>query len=195
MDDFFAFEAMVCPGGFGDVSYTRDRLERLRGEIGDTGLSYFDDVVREIDKFQSHSFRENIRSFGNRVVSYFSPDIISRIADIDEFRRAPSIMRRYIMSEPTIRAKYHRGEAGGYDGEFDDRAQDKIGEEDPTWCSVMSGVLSEENGSFYTRHYVGDDIDILTASEKFDILDTYDTIRDLVSAGRDDPSDTYGGKL
>lgn len=193
--DEFVFESMVCPDGFGDTSYSREKIERLRGTLGEAGERFFNGVSREIERYNSHSFRENLRSYRNRVESYFAPDIVTRIADIDKLRTAPSRMRRYVMSEPIVRAKYYKGEAGGYDGDFEDRAVGEFEENDPTWCSVMSDVVVVKDDKAYSKTYLGDGIDRLTATERFDILETWETIRDLIEEGREDPTDMYGGKL
>lgn len=90
-------------------------------------------------------------------------DVIRQTFLLEEMQSAKPTMRKYLMANPTLRQSWMRGEADGYDGEFE-HTVGAVGEDDHVWRSVMSGqeVFDEPSNEYhYTTYHDAEHMDAM----------------------------------
>lgn len=115
------------------------------------------------------------------------------LTDLLEFQSAKPYMRKYIMANPVLKQSWLDGEAEGYDGEFEQREVNAVGEDDYFYRSVMNG-MEQEDGDFY-RYDTYDDCEELSHEDQLEIGYMWQHTNYLMEIEEDDPSSVLGNSL
>lgn len=138
---------------------------------------------------------------------------ISYLNSLIKCQTANPTMQRWIMASPFIRDKYHANEIDGYSHSYIDTYPDMKNEYHPDYQLVMNGIseYSENEDVVFTDHsgedkeeyypayqitgYYLDDEDSISEMDQFNILSTWDIIRNLMHSQDEDPTSITGNKL
>jgi len=192
-----AFDALLYPGqNQANTQYFQQQFQTLSNTLTEYGRSFIAGAQEVYDRLNSSAIVNLGRAALRAAEGLFHPNQIVEIDNLESLQMAQPMMQRWVMSEPTIRAMYHKGTCAGYSDTYVDMSPGKIGEEDYNYRRVMNGVFDEKQGAFkeYYETLYKDDRELI-AAEKLDILSTWDIVRMFAEARGADPTDPYGGML
>jgi len=180
------FKAMTyCQPAEDYLDYVQDRYEDVAERL--TG-SARDFMSRARDKYaevrNSDSLRK-ARAILRQVRSMWGQDVIQELTEISHVQNAPYSMRKYIMSEPSLRGMYHRGECEGYGSSYVDQQPGVIGDEHLDYQKVNNGYVHvDEDGSWnattYSNNYLDDTEEDLTLDQQDDIRSAWDIVKNAI---------------
>lgn len=175
------------------------QAEALIGSsFGEFGQRFVQGAKDLYERFNGDRAMEIARAALNQVRGIFQADIVRTISDITQFQIATPVMQRWIMANPAMRALYHDQRCDGYSDSYVDREPTKIGEDHYDWRRVMNGaVVMTENG-WYANQYAelmmpGEEE--LAVDEQFRILNTWDSLQNLIYQGAKDPTNVWNNDL
>jgi hypothetical protein len=182
-----AFSAIAFPQLNANVqSFISDNVNRAINYVGEQAGRMYERVKTLYDEYTSFDL-EVIRRRARAIdANYHRPTDIVRLTALEDFANASLLMQRYIMANPTIRARYENDRCEGYFETYDpnrDRDYDNR--------RVTNGLLREEKGvSWFEEYY--EDLEEgdreLTSLEQFDVLSTWDALEILVDTSDWDPT-------
>lgn len=131
------------------------------------------------------------------------PNMIVALVDLDSFRAASPVNQRYVMANPTVRDLYHRQLIDGYSDTYEDMQPGQVGDQHYDYRRVMHAVVQDTqddqgNYDWVAKQYYEELISgdrVLTATEKFDILKTWDVIELFLKSGQQDPTSIFDTKI
>ncbi len=131
------------------------------------------------------------------------PNSIVALVDLESLKAASLVNQRFIMASPVVRDLYHRQLIDGYSDTYEDLSPGKIGDAHYDYRRVMHSVVQDtkdEHGEYewvakqyYEELIQGDRV--LSATEKFDILKTWDVIDLFLKSGQEDPTSIFSTKI
>ncbi|WP_368874924.1 hypothetical protein [Proteus mirabilis] len=128
----------------------------------------------------------------------FDPNVINALSTLAEFQTAKPVMRRWVMTNPTIRTMYHNQKVEGYDGEYEDAQPGLVGEAHYDYRrATNSMVMLNDTGwsaTTWREQLVADDAE-LSFFNKADIFKTWDSLLGLVETQEYDPTSIYNSRL
>lgn len=177
------------------VDRLRDLSERTTGFLSDAGRRFTEKYERFRERDDIRHAKRVAQALRERVSHYWQEDTIRPLRRVEDVQNAPSIMRRWVMVNPTVRRRYREGILDGYKGEFfdiDPNVTDITRHYD--YRELMHGMPQGEDGNeyhyystnaFYEDEQDDDHDDRLTFDEKLAILRTWDVCEIGLDAGRD----------
>ena len=155
------------------------------------------------EKFGNYSFsetRRRVRAVTRKVKRIFEADDVHELYEIGDFQHARSRMRRYVMSNPVVRQRYYSNRLEGYSDLYEDRYKGRIGEEDPLYRRVMSGVwqVDEDNNTYFEQYWEDEEMateEPITQEEQLDVLSSWDRVLYLLNKMEEDPTSPYNQML
>ena len=154
-------------------------------------------------RFRDFSFRRATRrakSTLRRVNNMFNYDGVYELKDIGEFQHAKARNRRFVMSEPTVRRMYYDNRVEGYGDLYEDVYKGRVGEDDPLYRMVMSGIWQEssEGEDYFVEYWDTEETELeepITVEEQFDVVNSWERLRMLLDKMEDDPTSPYNQQL
>lgn len=155
------------------------------------------------NRFRDFSFRRSTRrakSALRRVNNMFNYDGVYELRDIGEFQHAKTRNRRFVMSEPTVRRMYYDNRVEGYGDLYEDVYKGRVGESDPLYRMVMSGIWQEssEGEDYFVEYWDTEETELeepITVEEQFDVVNSWERLRILLDKMEDDPTSPYNQQL
>lgn len=153
-----------------------------------------------LGSFNWDNARRKLQAITRSLENVFLLDTIQELKDIGQLQHAPSKMIPYIMAQPDVRHMYHNQRCYGYGERYIDPYPERIKEEDPVYRSVMDGVwdFDDEEGICYTNYWLDEEVEVLpdlSATEKFDILNTWDRLVNILNIHESDPTSPHNAQL
>lgn len=198
--DSLEFNALVYPQHSSNMlSYLSSGIERLGTMVTDSSRYLLDRASTMFNNLTgSEAARRSRAAIMSTKPSYLN-DVVLPLTSIKEIQSANLYMQRWVMAEPTVRAVYHDQRCDGYYNTYMDMHPEDIGEKHYDYRRVMDGVvINDTEPNMISRHYIEDLVDgdrDLSSYEKFDILTTWDIVRNCMLAGGEDPTSPVGGNL
>lgn len=142
------------------------------------------------------------RAIVHQVKSLWGTNTFQSLLQTSQVQNAPNVMVRWIMAEPTLRQLYLQGVAAGYGSRYIDSDPGVAGQYHVDYRLLHNGLMtidtdedSDVDWTSVSYYDLVDDNEIeLTLSDKVNILDTHETVRNAIAAGRD-PSCKYDTDL
>lgn len=126
-------------------------------------------------------------------------DEVQELRTTAALQQAPSVMRRYLMVEPTTRQWYYQQRLEGYVDHYTDPYPETPTEDHYDYHRVMDGIVTEqEDGSISFTEYLEEPLEgdrPLVAEEQFDIINTWNRLASQLFSGNDDPTSPYNAEL
>lgn len=141
-----------------------------------------------------------------KVRSLWQSDDIRRLATVADFQHAPQCMRRFIMAEPEVRNLWQKNLCSGYDDQFEDFREEK-GEYVVEYRQVMDGMVIDNPNPAEDEHewecvtYGDDELENLepmlqiSIDDQFDIVESWDKLKDILAMGKEDPTSEINASL
>lgn len=184
----------------GTMDYIQQKFDTLAQTGGQWAQEFLSSARKAFDGFMGSEAMRRARAVKNKLLDgFFVQDSIKPLFSVGAIQNAGSVMQRYIMSCPEVREMYHEQRIDGFSVTYVDPNPGLSGDDDYTYRRVMDGVVQEaEDGSMHIRFYVeeveeGDRR--LRVDEKSDVLHTWDAVKALLAAGKEDPTSQTGGWL
>lgn len=181
------------------LSYLANQFTNVTNVLTEAGSSFMSNMKSIYDSFNGSEALRIARAARNKAASIFQYDGVCPLWEIGKIQNASITMQRWIMAEPSVRKKYFEQRVDGYSGTYVDANPGVIGSDHYDYRRVMDGMMVvDEDGQEHVTNYFdelkeGDkDLDI---TEKVDIISTWSIVADLLKYGKNDPTDSWDGKL
>lgn len=194
-----AFDAFLYQGS---PSLNRDwfeqQFQRVSNVVGDHASQFMDAARGVYEQLNGSRAMMLARAALDQVKTLFNPNVIQSLLTIDEMRAASPIMQRWIMACPEVRSLYNEGRCAGFGETYYDNSPGTIGIDNYDYRRVTNGLIREVGEElvfteFFEELLPGDRE--LTLREQCDILSTHEIAKIIIAAGKEDPTDVYGGNL
>lgn len=183
-------------GVFGATTeFLRNRIEQL-SNVGAVSKEYMQKAWSLYDQVHGSDMMRQIRSISQQFASSFQVDGIKYLQTLGDFQQATLTMQRFVMAQPDIRRMYLEFAADGYSETYVNVHGDVVGEEHSDYRLVMNGMLQEDDdGELFFRYYFEEQSEEdpvrLTPYDQFDILNSWDNLKCLITKGKEDPTSIY----
>jgi len=183
-------------GIFGATTeFLRNRIEQL-SNVGTVSQDFMQRAWSLYDQVHGSDMMRQIRSISQQFGNAFQIDGVRYLETLADFQTASLTMQRFVMANPVIRQMYLDFSADGYSETYTNVHGDVIGEDHSDYRLVMNGMLQEdEDGETFFRYYFEeqseDDPIRLSTYDQFDILNSWDNLKYLISKGKEDPTSIY----
>jgi hypothetical protein len=191
-------------GGLPDEStkqWFAQHTQAVTQTLSATGQAFFERARTMYQTISESQALQMLRNLRNKMDDVWSGNKIQPLQTLAALQTAGPIMQRWVMAEPTLRARYLNQEVEGYGENYTNYHGDAVGESHFDYRRVMNGVVvvpEDDSKEFVLRHYydpLSDDERELTLYEKIDILNTWDLVKSLLEEGGEDPTSQYGAML
>ncbi len=198
--DSLEFNALVYPQHSSNmINYLSAGIEKLGSVVTDSSRYLLDRAANMFNDMSSGETARRARAAIMSTKPAYLNDVVFPLNNLREIQSANLYMQRWVMAEPTVRRVYHDQRCDGYFNTYLDVHPEDVGEQHYDYRRVMDGVVVAENEpNMISRYYIEDLIDgdrDLTPHEKFDILSTWEIVRNCMLAGGEDPTSPVGGQL
>jgi len=183
----------------GTIQFLENQVTNFSQSLNEAGKSFFSNARSVFEQFNSETAMRLARAAVRKASSLFQKDEIRDIWDLGELQQAPLRMQRFIMAEPTVRQMYIDQRCDGYADTYVDMQPGAIGTEHYDFRRATNGmVMDDEENDWVCRQFHDDLVEgdrELDLEEKVDILNTWEAVRALMAAGREDPTSPFNSKL
>lgn len=198
--DALEFNALVYPQHSSNMmDYFSSGIERLSSVVTDSSRYLLDRATTMFSNINSSEAARRTRAALMSTKPTYLNDVVLPLITTQDIQNANLYMQRWVMAEPTVRAMYHDQRCDGYFNTYMDIYPDKVGEDHYDYRRVMdSVVIGDSEPNVIARYYIEDLVDgdrELTSYEKFDILSTWDIVKNCMLAGGEDPTSPVKGQL
>lgn len=179
------------------TDYFMTQVNTFNDKLNEFGQQFISGAKAIYDRIHDSQALELARRAIRSAKGLYHTNLILPLLELEHIQAAQPIMQRWNMANPELRALFHQQRCNGYSDTYYDVQPGTIGETHDDYRKVMSGIVVEDDNDFHIDTFI-DDIHEgdreLTSSEQFDILRTWEMIRNFIANGND-PSDPMGGKL
>lgn len=172
----------------------QDNIANVNNILTEHAQSFMAQTRELFSAANNSRLAKEARSIIRRVGTFFNPNSVYALLSVEDIRCAQPVMQRYIMAEPTLRARYHEQTIDGYSQTYIDNNPKDIGDSHYDYRRVMQGMMVEdEEHGWYSKTYADDLFDgdrELELEEKADILTTWEVARNLLY-NKQDPTDIF----
>lgn len=195
-----AFDAVIYGENHpANLDFFRNQVQSVSNTLSDIGNNFFANTQQMYEDINGSLAMRRLRAAARTAKGLFASNVISDFSEIGQFQQAPSIMQRFIMSEPTVRAMYQKQIIAGYPDSYVDMHPGTIGDTHYDYQRVMNGVVDEDkDGRTVIRYYDTETLEgdkNLCITEKADIISTWEILQHFVKYGLDDPTSPINDKL
>lgn len=185
------------------VRYAQQQWENVARFVTDS--SFIQSAKELASRYYSDSAIAKARAILNTTGQILNdPNAIYAIKTVEDTQMATTVMQRWIMAMPELRELEREQSIYGFADTYNDWAPPSYApNEHPDYLKVMSGivVMNEDEDSevdwvateYYSSDWVEGDRE-LSGSEQFEILNTWDFIRNVLNSSNDDPTNPFGGE-
>lgn len=182
-------------------AYIQNQFQNISSTILDSGRKFIEDSKTLFDQFYDSSIEKAARTAIRMAHNLSNPNQIQELTTLEDIQSAAPLMQRYIMAEPTIRAKFQAQECSGYAGSYMDTEPGFLNMDHYDWRRVNNHMLRFEGEgdqevwvatAYYEDLLPGDRE--LEFDEKISISNTWDAIKNWMWEGQD-PTCPFGSKL
>ncbi len=181
------------------LNFIQQSLMQPTVALTDAGARFMSTVKDLYEKVSGSTAIRTAEAIRHRIGSLFQENEIRYLERLSEIQNAPTIMQRYIMAEPTIRAAYHRQEIDGYSHSYVDVEPGQVGKDHYDYRRVMDGVIElNDDGSWSSTTYfdeLHENDRPLTLLEKDTILNQWDTVSGWYKQFTYDPTSVWNATL
>lgn len=185
----------------GTLNYMQQKLNSLSTNLTAMGQQFMSNVRSQWEQFNGSEAMRRMRAAKRKIGdALFMRNEVQALSSLGELQNAQSVMQNIIMSEPTIRSAFYHQRLDGFSATYRDPNPGLIGEDDPLYRKVMSGMVVDdpETGDWKCTIYVDDfeegdkpfDID-----QKVDAQITWEMVKHYWLRGKEDPTSQSGGYL
>lgn len=182
-------------------SWLEQKREEIRQIIPAAATDFFDKARSMYNIISESSALQMLRNLRGREDHAWQPDVIHALYTLSQIQSAQPVMQRWVMAHPALRRKYLDQEVEGYSETYENLQGETVGIEQYDYRRATNGVLltpAGEDERFHLRQFfelLPEGERELTVWEKFDIMDVWDRLTDILDQGEDDPTSPYGAKL
>lgn len=182
-----------------NLAYFQNQLGQISDTLNEAGRRFMETSREVYERINSSDLAMKARMALRHVKGFFHPNQVVPLEKLEDIMAAQAMMQRFIMAQPDLRAMYHEQRADGYSDTYVDLEPGKIGAAHYDYRRVTDGIIQfADDGSWsaitYSEELRAGDRD-LSFGEQVDVLGTWDIVRMFVKAGKDDPSNPWGGEL
>lgn len=184
----------------GTQQFLQQGIESMSLSLNEAGQRFMAGTREIYERVNGSHAMRMLRASGRKLKSIWQSDSIRALVTIGETQHAPLSMQRYIMAEPEVRKLYHQQRCDGYSGSYIDQEPGLIGEAHYDYRRVTNGMFIEQpNGdlvavTYFEELHEGDRE--LLLEEAVDIFElTWNTVRNAIRAGGEDPVSKYNAEL
>lgn len=191
--------------GFLPSKRIRRRIDEVADRFEDllTGSSrgFFDRTRSRTEgrRLTVDRFKRKARAVRRATENLFRPDDVRLLDDIGEFQHAPSKQLRFLLSEPSVRKRFHANRCAGFDGRYIDVEPNMIGEEHYDYRVLHHGhVRKHEDGTFGPRFYPQElrhSDDELDFEDQVDLINSNVRLKWFMEQEDEDPTSRYNMTL
>ena len=183
----------------GTISYLEQQSFTLSPHLTAAGQAFFANQSQLYEQFNGAEAQRLAAAAVRKVAAIFQPNSIRPLYTLADIQNAPLVMQRWIMAEPTVRDLYHQQRCDGYAESYVDMQPAFVGREHYDYRMVTHGLIQTENEDEPLARFFFDDLAEgdreLTLDEKTDIVSTWDIVKNMVKAGKEDPTSVFGTQL
>lgn len=180
----------------------QNQLQQFSQTLTDTGRKFLEASATIYQQIHDSDVARMARAALRSAKGIFHPNQIMDLETLEELQSAQVMMQRYIMAQPDIRGLYNAQRCDGYSDTYVDIDPGAILDSHYDYRRVMDTVIQEEGEgesySWFTRMYCEDLLEgdrELDFEERVSILGTWDVLKMFVQAGKEDPTNAWGGNL
>lgn len=189
----------------GTMQYLEEQAYRISDNLTDAGRNFFSNVQQLHQQFSGSDAMRQARAVLKMVQGVFQANEIRPLWDVGEFQAVGSVMQRWIMAEPTYRARYHNQLCDGFSDTYRDVEPGVVGRDHYDWRRANDGLMQdvkEDSDQPLLTWYLdplkeGDRH--LELDEKVDIKNVHNRLKYLVAQAilenTEDPGSIFGNKL
>lgn len=180
-----------------------ERLRERNNSYDDCLIGRARDMIRDVrNRYESFDLDKTKRllkaSMRKISVSWNEYEGLD-LRTIAEFQHASERQRRFIMSAPSVRELYYKNRIEGYGDKYKDPYPNRVGEQDPIYRIVMNGMWQEDDeGMYFTEYWEDDEMALeepIDADEQFEVMATWDRIKNILDKMDDDPTSPFNNKM
>lgn len=180
------------------LQFLANQFENIGQSLNDAGRAFFQGVQNVFQAANSSEAMRRARLAMQKVKNVFEADIVKSMFELNEFQAAQTVMQRWMMANPTIRALYQQQRCDGYSETYKDMFPSAIGEDHYDYRRVMHGIVQDDpehdwKVSFYLDEIYEGDRE-LTFDEQLDILNSWEVAEAYIKRG-EDPTSQFGNSL
>jgi hypothetical protein len=199
VDDFDAL--MYPPAHPGTVQFLSNQVTNMVQNWGsgftESAGRFVETAQRMYDSVYSENALRLARAAVRKVKHIFQTDEIRSLWEIGSIQNASVKMQRWIMADPIVRQAYYDQRISGYET-YLDMEPGCVGKHQSDYRNVMNGMIVEDGEDLKMVQYfdeLPEGEHALTHEDRVDIISTWDHIRALIEAGKEDPTSVFGSKM
>jgi len=181
------------------MQFIQNAYEGSRDILQRTSSAMLERIEQSWEKYSSEASQRRLKAAARNIENGWKGNRVRPLRSIGELQTAPPIMQRYMMAEPTTRARYQRGQCEGFRGSYVDLFEGQISYGHYDWRRVMDGMIEEDSEGYMVVHEFGDDLlsgDVeLEFDQKRSIRDTWAFQVAAFAKDEDDPTSRWNASL
>lgn len=166
-------------------AYVQRQFEQFSNTLTDAGRRFMENAKQVYQQIVESDAANLARLAIRNAKALFQGNHILPLLDIDTLQTASTLMQRYIMAQPDIRALYHDSRCDGYSDTYVDLHPTKTGESHYDYRRVMQHMVQDTEEGWFVKSWAEDLVEgdrELNFDEKSCILQTWDVVKMFVKA-------------
>jgi hypothetical protein len=188
------------------IQFVQNQFNQIPTNLSEMGREWYARQKETFLNFENSSAARLAAAAARKIRGMMGENCIRPLCSLADLQQAPTVMQRYVMAQPDVRTLYNRGMCEGYVDTYTDLHPGTVGENHYDYRRVMNGIVVapgefDEVTSESTWHATTYDEDLLPDDnelefdEQVDILQSWDTIRNAILHGKDDPTSAWNAEL
>lgn len=183
-----------------NLDYFKNQINTLSAlnVVSNLGKSFIEGAKSVYDRFNSSEALNLVRAVNRQSKVMFQPEMVKSLFDIVDFQTASITMQRWVMANPVVRQMAIDQRINGYSDTYVDYQPGKIAEQQYDYRRVMTGVVQQQDDTWFVKHFIdnlreGDTT--LSSFDKLDILNTWKICEMFLQAKQSDPTSPYNDSM
>ena len=186
-----AYRALVFgPQNQSNQNFFDSQVASVVNAGSEFGQAFANRVLEIRETFNNSAAVQLAKAALNRTRGIFSPNVVKTLTEVPDMQNAKSVMQRWMMANPEVRALYNQQRCDGFSESYVDMQPGKIGENHYDYRRVMDGMVQTTDDGFFIDMYAEQ---ILPEDEDFDfdeqkaVLRTWLSLEHAIALAHKDP--------
>ncbi len=195
--------AMMNPQAFvaSNEDFFRMRVNQAYDVNTELGRQLQQQALQRTEAINGFAAMQSAKAAASQIRSMIGVECIKPLWSIEDFQTAPTMMTNWIMTDPHLRALYHKGYIEGWADSYVDLYPHETGEVSQAYMLLNNGLFmpDEESGwKYYNYNVDWGNNEPLSILEVDAIKEAQSRLAQLIAQaeeGAPDPSSQYGATL
>ena len=175
-----AYRALVFgPQNQSNQNFFDSQVASVINAGNEFGQAFANRVLEIRETFNNSAAVQLAKAALNRTRGIFSPNVVKTLTDVADMQNAKTVMQRWMMANPEVRALYNQQRCDGFSESYVDLQPGKIGENHYDYRRVMDGMVQTTDDGFFIDMYAEQ---ILPEDEDFDFDEQRQVLRTWMSS-------------